>query len=308
MTSGRPGVAGRVVVVSSANHDIVVTADRIPLPGETVAGSGVRHLNGGKGANQAVAAARAGAAVVFVGAVGDDEAGRSALDDLASAGVDVSAVQVVAGEVTGTALVTVGADAENSIVVIPGANGRLGVDDVRAALARLELTDRDICVLGFEVGDAIVLAAGEAAFGAGARVAVNPSPVREVPATLWALRPIVIANASEALELTGCTTVDEAATALRDRTGAPLVITLGAEGALWLDATGPAGRVPANRVTPVDTTGAGDTFAGVYVAALATEADLERATRRAVVAAGLSVTVAGARASSPTAEAIDAAE
>lgn len=297
-------MSGRVVVVSSANHDVVVTAERIPRPGETVAGTTVTSLNGGKGANQAVAAARAGGRAVFVGAVGDDDAGRSAADDLDANGVDTTPLLRLPDVSTGTALVTVGADGENCIVVVPGANGRLGAGHVRDALGALELSAGDVCVLGFEVSDEVVVAAAETAYAAGARVALNPSPVREVPAAVWECRPMIIANEAEALAVTGAASVDQAAEVLHVRVPGPHVITLGGDGALVVGHDGAVVRVPTAEVTPVDTTGAGDTFAGVWVATLTTTDDLTYATRRAVAAAGLSVTVAGARASSPTAEAI----
>lgn len=297
---------GRVIVVSSANADIVVNAERIPGPGETVHGSRVTELNGGKGANQAVAAARAGADVVFIGALGDDAAGVVALEGLTSEGVDTSETQIIAGGQTGRAYITVGSDSENCIVVVPGTNGLVDPDRVIRSLAKLALTPADIVVLGYEVDDTVVLAAGRAGHEAGARVVLNPSPSRPNPAGLFQVEPIIIANESEAFDLTGVEDADVQAETIASRTNAAVVITLGSAGALLREG-GTVSRVAGAKVSPVDTTGAGDTFAGVFCASLAAGLEGVPALRRAVAAAGLSVTVAGARASSPTAARIDAA-
>lgn len=297
---------GRVIVVSSANADIVVNAERIPGPGETVHGSRASELNGGKGANQAVAAARAGAKVVFIGALGDDAAGVSALQDLVSEGVDTSKIQLITGGQTGRAYITVGADSENCIVVIPGTNGLLDPTRVTHSLAELGLGESDLVVLGYEVSDEVVMAAARAGHQAGSQVVLNPSPSRPHPAGLYETQPIIIANESEAFDLSGVEGAEAQATAIAANTDATVVITLGSAGALLLE-QGEFSRATGARVQPVDTTGAGDTFAGVFCAALAAGLDKVSALQRAVAAAGLSVTVAGARASSPTAAMIDAA-
>ncbi len=297
---------GRVIVVSSANADIVVNAARSPGPGETGPGTRASELNGGKGANQAVGAARAGAGVIFIGARGDDAAGNSALADLVAEGVDTSKTQVIPGGQTGRAYITVGSDSENCIVVIPGTNGLLDPTWVTNSLTELALGESDLVVLGYEVSDEVVLAAARAGHQAGSRVVLNPSPSRPHPAGLYDAQPIIITNESEAFDLSGVEGAEAQASTIAASTNSPVVITLGSAGALLLQ-DGEFARATGARVQPVDTTGAGDTFAGVFCAALAAGLDQATALRRAVAAAGISVTIAGARASSPTADRIDAA-
>ncbi|SMG59563.1 ribokinase [Paraburkholderia susongensis] len=295
----------RVIVVGSVNEDIVVNATRLPVPGETVSGTAIERLQGGKGANQAVASARAGATVFIVAAVGNDDAGRAAVADLAANGVDTSHVWVDNTAPTGTAVVSVSADGENSIVVVPGANATLNSDFVSAALLKLNLRHSDIVVLGFEVPDEVVLGAARVAQISGAQIALNPSPVREVPQELYALRPIVVANEGEAKALTGTASVEDAIRQLLSQTRAPVVITMGEKGAIFASASSAAfSLAPALKVKPVDTTGAGDTFMGVVCASLAAGDNLQDATRHAAVAASLAVTKLGARASSPHASEI----
>lgn len=301
------GSAGRVIVVGSANHDIVVGAQRLPGAGETVLGTAVDYLDGGKGANQAVAAARAGAPTVWIGAVGDDAAGRSALASLRSDGVDVTAAQILPGETTGTAVVLVGADAENSIVVVPGANASLDPQHVTSSLQALDLGESDVCVLGYEVSDEVVVAAAQVAGAAGARIVLNPSPSRSAPAGLLESRPIVVANQAEARDLSGAVEEAGEAAAIHALTGAAVVITRGADGAVLYDDDG-THHLKALSVKAVDTTGAGDTFAGVFAATLAAGSDRRAALARAVIAAGLSVTTPGARDSHPMAHLIDEME
>jgi ribokinase len=299
------GPLSRVFVVGSANQDLMVTVPELPAPGQTVQGIGIESMPGGKGANQAVAAARAGAPVVFVGAVGNDDAGRRSLEALRSEGVDVSAVLVHPTEPTGTAVVTVAADGENQIAIVAGANGALSGAQVAAALTGAGLGPRDLCLVCFEIPDDAVAAASRAARLAGATLLVNPAPARPLVEETLRSAPLLLPNDSEAQALAG-TTGEAAARHLRALTGAPVVVTLGGEGVLVLDDR-PARTVPARKVEVVDTTGAGDTFAGVLAASLAAGRDLDAAVERAVVAAGLSVGVPGAREGSPRADRIEAA-
>jgi ribokinase len=279
-----------VLVVGSINVDLVVHAERLPAPGETVAGGRFERSGGGKGANQAVAAARAGAAVALVGAVGDDDFGSGALDELRAEGVDVRAVRRLPGVPTGVALIVVDRAGDNQIAVASDANHELGAADVEAARA---VEPR--CVLAsFELRDDAVLAAARIAQAAGCPLVVNPAPARPLPDALCELRPLLTPNRTEAAQLTGSDDPDAAARALSARTGAPVVITLGERGALVLD-DGGAQLVPAPEVHAIDTTGAGDSFNGVLATALATGTDLRSATTAAVDAAARSVTRAGAR-------------
>jgi ribokinase len=273
---------GSVVVVGSINADLVVTLDRLPAPGETVIGGRFARHGGGKGANQAVAAARAGARVRFVGAVGDDDFGGAALAELEAEGIDVSAVVRLADEPTGVALIAVDHEGRNQIAVASGANAR--VDGAAVG----ELRASDVCLLGFEVPDAAVVAGARAAAAAGARIVLNPAPAREIPdAVLDAPGLVLTPNAGEAEALGG-------GRALAERTGGPVIVTRGAEGAVLLDAASET-AIPAPAVDVVDTTGAGDAFNGVLAAGLAAGLDLVDAARRAVEAATASVRVAGAR-------------
>lgn len=292
-------------MVGSVNEDVVVSVPQLPAPGQTVQGIGIQSMPGGKGANQAVAAARAGAPVIFVGAVGDDAAGRRSLEALVTEGVDVSGVRVVPGTPTGTAVVTVAADGENQIAIVAGANGTVTADHVDEVLQRHELGPGDVCLVCFEIPDGAVSAVSRAARPAGAMLVVNPAPARPLTDETVHGAPLLLPNSSEAETLSGATG-EEAARRLHRMTGAPVVVTLGADGVLILDADGP--RAVAGRKVPVvDTTGAGDTFAGVLAASLAQGDALDAAVERSVVASALSVGIAGAREGSPTADRIQAA-
>jgi ribokinase len=286
-----------VLVAGSINVDIVVHAERLPVRGETVAGGRLERTGGGKGANQAIAAARAGAVVTLAGAVGDDDLGADALAELSADAVDVGAVRRLAGVATGVALIVVDAAGDNQIAVASGANHEVTAADVRAA-ARVSAggaVGRLGCVLAsFELLDEPVLAAARIAREAGCPLVVNPAPARPLEPALRELRPIVTPNRTEAAELTGEPDPEAAARALAALTGAPVVVTLGEQGALVQDGAG-AAHVPAPAVRAVDTTGAGDTFNGVLAADLARGSELRAAVTKAVAAAAQSVTRPGAR-------------
>jgi ribokinase len=286
-----------VLVAGSINVDIVVHAERLPGRGETVAGGRLERTGGGKGANQAIAAARAGAAVTLAGAVGDDDLGADALAELSAEAVDVGAVRRLAGVATGVALIVVDAAGDNQIAVASGANHEVTAADVRAG-ARVSAggaVGRLGCVLAsFELLDEPVLAAARIACEAGCPLVVNPAPARALEPALRELRPIVTPNRTEAAELTGEPDPEAAARTLAALTGAPVVVTLGEQGALVQDGAG-AAHVPAPAVRAVDTTGAGDTFNGVLAAELARGSELRAAVAAAVVAASESVTRRGAR-------------
>ncbi len=284
----------RVIVVGSVNADLVVAVDALPGPGETVAGGRFARWGGGKGANQAVAAARLGASVALVAAVGDDAFGADALRELTSEGVDVSAVARV-NAATGVALIVVDASGENQIAVASGANAEVSAELVRAA----DLGDA-VILLGHEVPDDAVLAGAEA----GGRVILNPAPAREIHPRVLAAHPILTPNASEAAQLTGERDPEVAARALEAGSGAPVLVTLGAGGALLLDG-GEVSRLPAPPVDVVDTTGAGDTVNGALAAELAAGRELRDAARFALVAAALSTRAEGARGGMPRREDVD---
>ena len=279
----------RVVVVGSINADLVVVAETLPGPGETVSGGRFARHGGGKGANQAVAAARLGARVTMVGAVGRDELGDAAVRELEAEGIDVGAVARL-DEPTGVALIVVDAGGENQIAVASGANAAFAPGELR-------LEGEGVVLLGHEVGDEAVLAGARAAAAAGWTAILNPAPAREIPDAVLAGHPILTPNASEAAQLTGEDDPEAAARALHALTGAPVLVTLGGRGALLLD--GETTRIPAPGVEVVDTTGAGDTVNGALAAELAAGRPLAEAARFAIAAAAISATAAGARGGMP---------
>ena len=292
----------RVVVVGSINVDLVVTADRLPRPGETVLGGRYARHFGGKGANQAVAAARAGATVLMVGAVGDDRFGDESLQALTDEGVDVSRVRRV-DLPTGVAIIAVATDGQNQIVVAPGANAEVSTDD--AALSHLP-PGVAVLLASLEVPVDTVVAAVASAHRLGLTPIVNPAPARALPAELLAHRPILTPNEDELLAITGTRDLEAALAALAAAGSGPVVVTRGAVGALLADGTQRI-AFPADEVRVVDATGAGDTFSGVMAAWLADGRPLPAAVAAATVAAGLSVGQPGARGGMPMRTAIEAA-
>jgi ribokinase len=281
---------GAVLVVGSINVDLVVAVDRLPVEGETVIGGTFARHGGGKGANQAVAAARAGARTALVGAVGDDAHGREVLDELRAEGVDVDGVAVLDGP-TGVAAIVVDARGANQIAVASGANARVPPGLVAGAAARVRY---DALLVNHELDDDANQAAVHDARGRGAWIVVNPAPARSLTPALLAAGPLLTPNAAEAAALSGERDPSAAARALAAATGAPVVVTMGAQGALLADGDSVA-LVAAPRVAAVDTTGAGDVLCGTLTAALAAGAPVGAAVQRAVAAATRSVTLAGAR-------------
>ncbi|NIH84383.1 ribokinase [Amycolatopsis granulosa] len=289
-------MTGQVVVVGSANVDLVVEVPRHPGGGETILGGDLRRSPGGKGANQAVAAARAGGAeTTFAGALGTDESAELLLASLERAGVRTDLVSRVDAP-TGTALITVSPDGENAIVVAPGANARLALTD--AQVHRIAHADVVLAQLEIPLG---VVRAAAAARRPGAVMALNAAPSRDLPADLWDVVDLLIVNEHEAADLarTGGSPED-LARVLLDLVPA-VVITLGAEGSLVAERDAEPVRIPGERVAAVDTTGAGDTFCGVLAAALARGLALPEAAWIAGVAAALAVTRPGAQDAVPTA-------
>jgi ribokinase len=303
-------MGGRVVVVGAVNVDLVVAAERLPGPGETVVGPRVEHFGGGKGANAAVAAARAGADVLLIGAVGADDTGRAALDELRGEGVRVDGVAVLDGVPTGVALIVVDAAGENQIAVGAGANAGVERDQVRTALVDA-LPHTDCVLVSTEIPLAAVVVAVETATAVGVPCVLNPAPVLPGLAGLLVPRPgmrgpLLTPNVGELAALTGPGPTGVRAVGLAARTEAPVVVTLGGEGALVVEPGGMVEHLPPRPTTVCDTTGAGDTFNGVFAAQLAAGAGLLDAARAANVAAALSVAQVGARGGMPSAELIAA--
>jgi ribokinase len=296
-------MAHRVCVVGSLNVDLVVVADRLPAPGETVLGGRFAVHDGGKGANQAVAAARAEASVSMIGAIGRDGHGARVVEALRSEGVDVSGVREVEAEPTGVAIIAVGPRGENQIVVAPGANAALELD--AADLDRIRSSD--VLVTNHEVAPPVVLVALRTAHEAGVIAILNPAPARALPSDVLHLGPILTPNEHELVVAIGNDETGSALDELAARTAGPIIVTQGPAGALLVDGDR-RDRFPGHRVAEVvDTTGAGDTFNGVLAAWLAAGAPLDEAIRAANAAAGLSVTAAGARTGMPGRDAIEAA-
>lgn len=289
-----------ITVIGSINLDLIATVGRLPKPGETVPGSSFATAAGGKGANQALAAARAGARVRMIGAVGEDAFAGEALSLLEKGGIDLSGV-ARAGEPTGTALILVGGDGENMIAVVPGANGTVG----KAAVDALRFLEGEHLLLQHEIPLETVERALEAARGASAVSILNTAPFRPEAAALLEKADVVIANETEfdlyaaALALDGTDREGR----MRDfcaRTGRTVIVTLGGDGVVAAASEGII-RADALRVTPVDTVGAGDTFCGYLAAGLAEGLPLPDAMRRAAAAGSLACLKPGAQPSIPLA-------
>ncbi|MBD8597438.1 ribokinase [Pseudomonas sp. CFBP 8772] len=293
----------KVVIVGSLNMDLVTRAPRLPRAGETLAGQSFVTVPGGKGANQAVAAARLGASVAMVGCVGDDAYGEQLRSALLAEGIDCQAVTRIAGESTGVALIVVDDSSQNAIVIVAGGNGHVTASVVDSFDALLSQAEVIICQLEVPL-DTVghVLKRGHEL---GKTVILNPAPATgPLPAEWFAWIDYLIPNESEASALTGLpvdstASADAAASALLAAGVSKVIVTLGEQGALF------AGKLrsehfPAPKVQPVDTTAAGDTFVGGFAAALADGKSESEAIRFGQVAAALSVTRSGAQPSIPT--------
>ena len=275
-----------VVVLGSANLDLVVRTERHPRPGETVLGSTYNEFPGGKGLNQAVAAARSGATTALVGAVGHDEAGVRLRAVAATDGIDTQSLRVVDDVPTGRALITVASDGDNSIVVVPGANSHVQthVPECRVLVAQLEIPH------------SVVTAAFSTARARGAITVLNPAPAAPLPTELLTLTDVIVPNEHE-VDLIG------GVTALRDAGISSIVVTLGSRGVRIISEHGIIER-PAIAADVVDTTGAGDAFCGGLAARLAAGDGLPDAVQWGIAAGSLATTMDGAVPSLPTASAI----
>ncbi len=295
-------MAGHIIVVGSLNMDLVVRSPRHPLPGETLLGSDFHTFPGGKGANQAVAAARVGGIVAMVGRVGSDDFGVALLQNLAANGVDTVHVRRDEEAATGVALITVAANGQNTIVVAPGANGSVVANDVAAA--RALFGDGDVLLLQLEIPVPAVARAVDEARKRGTRVVLNPAPAQPLDAALLKHVDVLVPNQSELGLLTGMAVesveeVTSAAMALRAMGVKNVIVTLGSEGVLVLDETNTS-LLPPYAVDVVDTTAAGDAFVGAFAVALGRGATLVEAARWGNAAGALAVTKAGAQPSLPS--------
>ncbi|MEM1096340.1 MAG: ribokinase [Bacteroidota bacterium] len=281
---------GRVLVIGSANTDMVVRVPRLPAPGETILGGTFRQMPGGKGANQAVAAARLGAEVTLMACVGADALGEATVERWQAIGINTAYVARSRTAATGVALITVDAHGENSIAVASGANQELRPGH----LVRQAFAEADVVLLQLEVPMATISAAVEMAHAEGCCVVLNPAPARAVPASLLQHIHILTPNEHEFRQMSGATTPLEAA-AWREHTGVThLVVTQGAKGAAWYADEG-LHHIAAHHVTAIDTTGAGDVFNGALAASYARGLPIATALANASAAAAFAVTQSGAQ-------------
>ncbi|ARA81574.1 ribokinase [Pseudomonas amygdali pv. tabaci str. ATCC 11528] len=295
----------KIVIVGSLNMDLVIRAQRLPRPGETLSGETFDTVPGGKGANQAVAAARLGGSVAMIGCVGADAYGEQLRAALLAEHIDCQAVTVVEGVSTGIASIVVDASSQNAIVIVAGGNGRL----TPALIERFDalLAGSGIIICQLEVPTETVFHTLTRARALGKTVILNPAPASEpFPANWYGLIDYLIPNESEAQTLTGVTVdssaaAEEAAATMLAAGARNVIITLGERGTLFASAAG-VEHIPARRVQAVDTTAAGDTFVGGFAAALAAGQSESQAIRFGQAAAAISVTRAGAQPSIPTFE------
>ncbi|CCE01496.1 ribokinase [Bradyrhizobium sp. STM 3809] len=300
---------GRVVVAGSINMDVVATAERHPRVGETVAGRSVMYFPGGKGANQAVSAAKLGAPTSLIGRLGSDAFGEQLRAFLADQGIDLAAVKDSSAASTGTAIITL-ANADNTIVVIPGSNAEVSSDDA----AQIALRAGDVAVSQFEIPQATIAAFFQRAKAAGATTILNPAPASAFAGGLYPLVDVLVLNETELGFLAGTELGDaptprqviDAVRRLDPRPDQTVCVTLGARGAVAVRG-GDARLVEGRAVKAVDTTGAGDCFVGALAARLSQGADIADAIAYANIAASISVQRMGAGPSMPTQEEVRAA-
>ncbi len=294
-------MSGKILVIGSTNTDMVIQSPKLPLPGETILGGQFFMFPGGKGANQAVAAARLGGAVTLVARTGDDVFGRQAKAQFQQEGIRTNFVSTDPDQPSGVALIMVDTRGENSIAVAPGANASLRESDVDRAVKELETAQ--VGLLQLEIPLDTVVYAIKRLHGFGAKVILNPAPARPLPAEVYPHLHLITPNETEAEILTGVhvtdtITADRAARVLRGKGVQQVVLTLGAKGA-YVCSDRFTGMVPAPVVEAVDTTAAGDVFNGALAVAMAEEMTLEAAVGFACRAAAISVTRMGAQASAP---------
>ena len=291
-----------ILIVGSLNADLVVRVPRFPQPGETISGSDLQIIPGGKGANQAVAAARQGTSVSMLGRVGNDSFGPELIQNLKQNNVDTSHVQIDSGAATGTAIIVVDANGQNNIVLSPGGNGQVCPADV----ADVSFSDYKLLLLQLEIPIEAVTAAAQRARESGLRVLLNPAPALSLPKELISLSDFILPNETELSLLTNQTihdisSAEKAARTLLEGGAQNVIVTLGAKGALIVNKEFMK-HIPAFEVQVVDTTAAGDAFIGGFASALLSNKSLEEAVRYGCACGSLATTKFGAQPSLPTRE------
>jgi ribokinase len=298
-----PGRSPQILVIGSSNTDLVVYCDRLPNPGETVLGGEFQTFGGGKGANQAVAAARAGGEVTFVGACGTDDFGRAARVRLAKEGIRLEHFRIIDNLPSGVALILVdGRTRDNLIAVAKSANDAVDaafIDSVQPAFARA-----DVIISQLEIGDDAIGAVARRCQELGKRWILNPAPSRSLPEAVFRAVYTVVVNEHEAKDYSGRDDHGQAVDWFLAQGCRQVVITLGADGIIHADSEG-RGRLAAPKVEPIDTTGAGDCFVGWLGTGLAEGLALRDAAARATRAASLAVTRSGAQAAMPYREEVE---
>lgn len=289
----------RILVIGSINTDLVGTGKRLPLPGETINGDSFSSTFGGKGANQAAAAARAGALVDLIGAVGDDDFGRAALAALQNYGVDTAPCRTMQATSTGVALIMIGENAENSILIIPGANGEITPN----WLAAIEWSQYDAVVLQLEIPFETIEAAIRQA-SPHTKIILTPAPASPLPDELLRKVDILIPNEHELEIVAGIDDFESATEKLASMVRMGLAVTLGSKGVHWISRDENY-VVPAFPATPADTVGAGDCFSGYFVAALTEEKSIRESLTIASAAAALKIQRRGAQTGIPLRQEVD---
>ena len=292
-----------IVVVGSLNMDLVVRVPHMPIPGETVLGNDFQNIPGGKGANQAVGAARMGARVTMIGKVGNDEFGKALTKNLANEGVDISHISVDEKEATGIAMITLDQNGQNSIVVASGANMALKPEDIRTAWKKI--SDIDVLVMPLEVSLECVEEAVRLATESSVKVILNPAPAQKLSDDLLKKVDVLVPNESETSLLTGLAveSIEDAkiaAKSLLEKGIGAIVLTLGSRGALLISENQPAIISTPYKVNVVDTTAAGDSFVAALSVGIVEGLPLENALRQATAAGALAVTKMGAQPCMPT--------